>query len=144
MTVGTFNVRTLALNGKNVLGHAEEILKACRQKNGCNIVGFQKTRRDGQNGFTAAGHAVYCSGSGGGMTDGVQGSARCRASHQGVDLAGCGEGWTGLWMERISARLMKVRLILKGSDRMGFHLWFRALRLTVTNRSETKTSVGPH
>ena len=50
MTVGTFNVRTLALNGKNVLGHAEEILKACRQKNGCNIVGFQKTRRDGQTG----------------------------------------------------------------------------------------------
>ena len=57
LIVGTFNVDTLAFNGKNGLGHAEEILEVCRQK-GCDIVGLQETRRDGPNGFIAAGYAV--------------------------------------------------------------------------------------
>ena len=32
LTVGTFNVRTLALNGKNGLGHAEEILDVWEER----------------------------------------------------------------------------------------------------------------
>ena len=64
--MGTFNVRTQAFNGKNGLGHAEEILDVCRQSS-CDVVGLRETRRDDRNGFTAAGYAVYCSGSGGGV-----------------------------------------------------------------------------
>ena len=37
LTVDTFNVRALAFNGKNGLGHAE-IMEVCRQSE-CNIVG---------------------------------------------------------------------------------------------------------
>ena len=51
--MGTFNVRTLAVNGKNGLGHAEGIMEVCR-KIQCDLVGLQETRRDGQNGFTAS------------------------------------------------------------------------------------------
>ena len=67
LTAGTFNVRTLAFNGKNSFDHAEEILELCRQIE-CDFVGLQKTRRAGQNGFTSAGYTVYCSGAGGGGT----------------------------------------------------------------------------
>ena len=62
--MGTFNVRTLAVNGKNGLGHVEEIMEVCRQSR-CNILGLQETRQDG---FAAAGFTVYCSGAGGGVT----------------------------------------------------------------------------
>ena len=74
--MGTFNVSTLAVNGKNGLGHAE-ILEVCRQK-GCDV-GLPPARRDGQNGFRAAGYAVYRSGSDGGVTE-----AKCQ---HGVGLA---------------------------------------------------------
>ena len=57
LTVGTFNVRSLAFNGKKGLGHAE-IIEVCRQRE-CDITGLQETRQDGQNGFTAAGYSVY-------------------------------------------------------------------------------------
>lgn len=62
--VDTFDIRTLAFNGDHGLGHAEETMEVYRQ-NGCDILALLETRRDGQNGFTAAGDAVYCGGSGG-------------------------------------------------------------------------------
>ena len=52
--MGTFNVRTLAFNAKNGIGHSEVILKVC-QELGCDVIGLQETRRDGQSTFTAAG-----------------------------------------------------------------------------------------
>ena len=57
----TFNVRTLAFDGKNGIGHSEVILKLC-QELGCDVIGLQETRRDGQSAFTAAGYTVFCSG----------------------------------------------------------------------------------
>ena len=67
LTAGTFNVRTLAFNGKNSFDYAEEILEVCKQIE-YDIVGLLKTRRARQNGFTAAGYTVYCSGADGGGT----------------------------------------------------------------------------
>ena len=56
--MGTFNVRTLTFNGKNSIGHREVILMVC-QELGCDDIGLQETRRDGQSTFTAAGYTVF-------------------------------------------------------------------------------------
>ena len=64
VVVGTFNVRTLAFNGKNGIGHSEVILRVC-QELGCDVIGLEETRRDGQSTFTAAGYTVFCSEAGG-------------------------------------------------------------------------------
>ena len=64
LVVGTFNIRALALNGKNGIGHSEIILTVC-QELGCDDIGLQETRRDGQITFTAAGYTVFCSGADG-------------------------------------------------------------------------------
>ena len=61
LVMGTFNVRTLAFNGKNGIGHSEVILKVC-QELGCDVIGLQETTRDGQSTFTAAGYTIFCSG----------------------------------------------------------------------------------
>ena len=37
LTVGTFNVRTLAINGQNGFGHAEDNMEVCRQSQCGNI-----------------------------------------------------------------------------------------------------------
>ena len=47
LVVGTFNVRTLAFNGKNGIGHNDVILKV-RQELGCDVIGLQETRGDGR------------------------------------------------------------------------------------------------
>ena len=57
VVVGTFNVRTLAFNGKNGIGHSEVTMKVCHEL-GCDVIGLQETRRDRQSTFTAAGHTV--------------------------------------------------------------------------------------
>ena len=61
LVVGTYNVRTLAFKGTNGIGHAEVILKTCEDA-GCDIIGLQEVRRDGQSAFKAAGYVVFCSG----------------------------------------------------------------------------------
>ena len=65
LVVGTYNVRTLAFKGTNGIGHAEVILKTCEDA-GCDMIGLQEVRRDGQKTFTAAGYVVFCSGADGG------------------------------------------------------------------------------
>ena len=42
--VTTYNVRTLAVKGRNGYGHAECVLAKARQL-GCDFVGLQETRR---------------------------------------------------------------------------------------------------
>ena len=42
MAVGTYNVRILALKGKNGYGHAECVLAKAR-KLGCDFIGLQET-----------------------------------------------------------------------------------------------------
>ena len=50
MTVATYNVRTLAVKGRNGYGHAECVLAKAR-KLGCDFVGLQETKRPGKTEF---------------------------------------------------------------------------------------------
>ena len=110
LVVGSYNVRTLAFKGTNGLGHAKVILKTCEDA-GYDIIGLQKVRRDGQSAFRAAGYVVFRSGADGGKHE--------KKGNHGVGLAvresivaGMDNG--DVAVECISARLMKVRIQLKG------------------------------
>ena len=46
LTFGTFNVRTVAVNGVNGIGHIDTLLRTCTAK-GCDVIGLQETKRDG-------------------------------------------------------------------------------------------------
>ena len=110
--VGTYSVRTLAFKGTNGIGHAEVILKTCEDA-GCDITGVQGVRRNGQSAYSAAGYVVFCSGEDGGKHE--------KKGNHGVGLAvrksivaGMEKGEVAV--ECISARLMKVRIQLKGKS----------------------------
>ena len=60
MLVATYNVRTLAVIGRNGYGHAECVLAKARQL-GCDFVGLPETRRGGKTEFSTAGYRVFCS-----------------------------------------------------------------------------------
>ena len=112
LVVGTFNVRTLAFNGKNGIGHSEVILKVC-QELGCDVIGLQETRRDGQSTFTAAGYTVFRSGADGSKYE-RKGTYSVGLAVRESIVAGVEKG--GLVVECISARLMKVRIQLEGKS----------------------------
>ena len=59
VAVATYNVRTLAVKGKNGYGHDERVLAKCQQL-GCDFIGLQETRRPGSTTFRAAGYRVFC------------------------------------------------------------------------------------
>ena len=68
LVVGIYNVRTLAFKGTNGIGHAEVILNTCENA-GCDIIGLQEVRRDGQSALTAAGYVLFCSEADGGKPE---------------------------------------------------------------------------
>lgn len=112
LTVSTSIPRTLAWNAKNRGGRAEEIIAVCRQSV-CDVVGQQQGRQDGNNGFTAAGYVVDCSGAGRDATDAKR--------QRGVGLAIKGSillnvKRDGLAAEFIGARLVKVQQTFKGNS----------------------------
>ena len=109
LVVGTYNVRTLAFKGTNGRGHAEVILKTCEDA-GCDVIGLQEVRRNGQSVFTAAGYVVLCSGADGGKYK--------KKGNHGVGLAVrefivAGMDKRDVAVKCINARLMKVRIQLK-------------------------------
>ena len=57
MAVAIYNVRTLAVKGRNGYGHAEYVLAKARQL-GCGFVGLQETTRAGKTQFSAARYRV--------------------------------------------------------------------------------------
>ena len=75
MAVATYNVRTLAVKGKNVYGNAEGVLAKARQL-GYDFIGQQETRRWGKTEFSAAGYRVFRSGQ----------EKRSWAGSQGIDM----------------------------------------------------------
>ena len=110
--MGTYNVRSLVFKGTNVIGYAEVILKTCEDA-GCDIMGLQEVRRNGQSAFTAAGYLVVYAGADGGKHE--------KKGNRGVGLAvresivaGMDKGEVPVGC--ISARLMKVRIQLKGKS----------------------------
>ena len=48
MAVATYDVRTLAVKGKNGYGHVKGVLANARQL-GCDFIGLQETRRSGED-----------------------------------------------------------------------------------------------
>ena len=81
--VTTYNVRTLAVKGKNGYGHAECVLANVRQL-GCYFIGLKETMRSGKTEFSAAGYRVFCSGEE--ETEGRRGIVRSCAGGQGIDM----------------------------------------------------------
>ena len=109
LTVGTFNVRTLAYKEATpsaTTPPSSTILQLCSDA-GCDVIGLQETRRDGQDAITHGGYVVVWSGARAGTKDkkGVHGVGL--AIKQSI-VDGMEEG--GMVVECISARLMKVRL----------------------------------
>ena len=103
VVVATWNVRALAVKGKNGLGHAETLLLRA-QKSRCDIIGLQEVRRGGQGSLKAAGYIVYFSGSekGGKLGVGLAVSKRI------VEASGI------CIQEPMKERLLKVQLSLTG------------------------------
>ena len=61
LTFGTFNVRTVAVNGVNGIGHIDTLLRTCAAKD-CDVIGLQETKRDGTSEISASGYRVFFSG----------------------------------------------------------------------------------
>ena len=115
--MGTCNVRTLAFKGTSGIGHAEVTLKTCEDA-GCDTIGLQEVRGKGQSAFTAAGYVVFWSGAHGGKHEKKGNHGAGLPVREGI-VAGMDKGEVAV--ECISARLMKVRVQLKGkSIRMSF------------------------
>ncbi|CAM9752224.1 unnamed protein product, partial [Pylaiella littoralis] len=117
LVVGSFNVRTLAYKGANGIGHnSNTVLQLCGSSD-CDVVGLQETRRANDGAFTPAGYVVIWSGARAGTTEkkGVHGVGL--AIKQSI-VDGMDKG--GMTVECISARLMKVRLQLTGSNGVSF------------------------
>ena len=68
----------LLFKDANCIGHAEVILKTCKDA-GWDIIGLQEVRRIGQSAFTTAGYVVFCSGEDGGKYE--------KKGNHGVGLA---------------------------------------------------------
>ena len=97
----TWNVRTLAVKGKNGLGHAKTLLLRA-QKSRCDIIGLKEVRRGGQGSFEASSYTIYFSGSEKGGNHGVGLAVAKRIV----------EGSGTCTPESINERLLKVQLSL--------------------------------
>ena len=108
---GTFNVRTAAVNGVNGIDNIDTLLRTCAAKN-CDVIGLQKTKRNGTSEISASGYRVIFSGD----CTMVKGS---KGQH-GMGLAIKEEivkkaGEDGITTECISARLLKARVSIKSN-----------------------------
>ena len=112
LVVDAFNVRTLVFKGTNGIGDADVILKTC-QDAGCDVIRLQEVRRDGQIAFTAAGYDVFSSGADGGNHEKKWNHRVGLAVRESI-VAGMDED--DIAVECIRARLMKVRIQLKGKS----------------------------
>ena len=77
LNAAAWNVRSLSLDGRRGVGHAEVPLQKCKVL-GCDVIGLQETRRPGRTEFAAAGSRMSYS-----REDGSSG----RAGQHGVGLA---------------------------------------------------------
>lgn len=59
--VGAFNIRALAFNGNNGIGHSKVILEVCRELDG-DVVGLRDARSDGHTPLTVAVYTVFFAG----------------------------------------------------------------------------------
>ena len=111
LTFHTFNVRTAAVNGVNVIGHIDTLLRTCAAKN-CDIIGQQKTKRDGTSEVSASGYHFVFSGDCS-MVKGRKGQHEVELAIKEEIVRKAGEG--GIAIECISARLLKARISIKSN-----------------------------
>ena len=109
--MGTFNVRTVAVNGVNGIGHIDTLLRPCSAK-GCDVIGLQETKRDGTSEIVASVYRVSFSGD----CSGVKG----RKGQHGVGPAIKEKivkkaGEDGITIERIAVSLQKARISIKSN-----------------------------
>ena len=112
LTFHTFNVRTAAVNGVNVIGHIYTLLRTCAAKN-CDIIGQQKTKRDGTSEVSASGYHFVFSGDCS-MVKGRKGQHEVELAIKEEIVRKAGEG--GIAIECISARLLKARISIKSTS----------------------------
>ena len=97
----------MAVDGTHGVGRALDVLSVY-DRLGCDIIGLQETRRNGQSAFSQAGYLVCCNGECGGENDGKKGQG-------GVGLAVRNSTTRAARPpEFISDRLLKVTLELRG------------------------------
>ena len=107
IVVATHNVRTMAVDGTQGVGRALDVLSVY-DRLGCDVIGLQETRRNGQLAFSQAGYLVYGSGECGGENGGKKGQG-------GVGLAvGNSITCAARPPEFISDCLLNVTLELRG------------------------------
>ena len=106
LTLGTFNVRTAAVNGVNGISHIYTLLRPCAAKR-FDVIELQETKKDRTSEMVASGDrvffSVYCSG--------VKGRKRQHGIGPAIKeeiIKKAGEN--GITIECISARLLKVRI----------------------------------
>ena len=58
LTLGTFNVRTATVNGANDISHIDTLLRRYATK-GCDVIGLQETKRDGNSEIVVSGYRVF-------------------------------------------------------------------------------------
>ena len=111
LTFGTFNVRTVAVNGVNGIGHIDTLLRTCAAK-GCDGIGLQKTKRDGTSEMSASGYRVFFSGDCS-MVKGRKGQHGAGLAIKEEIVKKAGED--GITIECISARLLKAQTSIKSN-----------------------------
>ena len=111
LAFGTFNVCRAAINGVGSISHIDTLLRPCAAK-GCDVIGVQGTKRDGNSEIVASGYRVYFSGD----CSEVKG----RKGQHGVGLAITEvivkkAGKDGIAIECISACLLKDQISIKSN-----------------------------
>ena len=107
ITVATHNVRTMAVDGTHGVGRALDVLSVYNRQR-CDVIGLQETRRSRHSAFSQAGYLMYCSGECGGESGGKKGQG-------GVGLAvRTSITRAARSPEFISDRLLMITLELRG------------------------------
>ena len=111
-SLGTFNVRTAAVNVVNGIGHIDTLLRTCGEK-ARDVTGLQETQRVGTSEIVASGYHVFYS-------DDCS-RVKSRKGQHGINLAIKEEivinaGEDGIAIECISARLLKAQISIKSNS----------------------------
>ena len=107
LTFGTFNIRTVAVNGVNGIGHIDTLLRLCPAK-GCDAIGLQEeTKRDGTSEIVASGYRIFFNGDFSRVKN-RKGQHRVGLAIKEAIVGKAGDD--SMAIERISARLLKARI----------------------------------
>ena len=111
LTLGTFNVRSAAVNVFNGIGHIDTLLRLCAAKS-CDVIELQETKKDRTSEIVASEYRVFFSGD-------CSGAKGMKEQHE-VGLAIKEEivkkvGEDSITIKCISARLLKNRISIKSN-----------------------------